>query len=67
MTKRLVRTKNIDLLKKLIMFRYNDFTIENLCNDKGFYEQINEFHLGCFVVVIELDNGNIEALTMHKF
>ena len=38
MTKRLVRTKNIEILKKLIMFRYNDFTVENLCNDKGVYD-----------------------------
>ena len=67
MTKRIVRTKNIDVLKKLIMYRYNDFTIENLFNDKDLYDQINEFHLGCFVIVIDLQNGNIEALTMHKF
>jgi hypothetical protein len=67
MTKRIVRTKNIEILKKLIMFRYNDFTIKNLCNDKSLYDNINEIHLGCFVIVIELENGNIEALTMHKF
>lgn len=67
MTKKIVRTKNIEILKKLIMFRYNDFTIENLCNDKGLYDQINEFNLGCFVIVIEFENENIEALTMHKF
>ena len=67
MTKRIVRTKNIDVLKKLIMYRYNDFTIENMHNEKDLFDQINEFHLGCFVIVIDLSNGNIEALTMHKF
>jgi hypothetical protein len=67
MTKRIVRTKNIDVLKKLIMYRYNDFTVENMCSDKDLYDKINEFNLGCFVIVIDLQNGNIEALTMHKF
>ena len=49
------------------MNRYNDFTVENLCGDKTLYESINQFNLGCFVFVIELDDNNVEALSMHKF
>ena len=54
MTKRIAKTKNLDILKKLIMNRYNDFSLECLCGDNDLFNQINEFSLGCFVIVIEL-------------
>lgn len=34
---------------------------------KHIESQIEELSVGCFVFVLECENGSIEALTMHKF
>jgi hypothetical protein len=30
-------------------------------------KEFEDLSMGCFVFVLDLDNGNVEALTMHKF
>ena len=66
MTKRLVKSKEKEVFKKLIMKRFNGY--RSVC--EGFpdaQKQIEDLSVGCFVFVLEHDNGSIEALTMHKF
>lgn len=65
MTKRIVRSKSVDLLKTLISQRHND--LPTLPAEKETLESIDALTPGCFVLVIELPEGNIEALAMHKF
>jgi hypothetical protein len=36
-------------------------------NDDTLQKQFEDMSMGCFVFVLDLDNGNVEALTMHKF
>lgn len=64
LTKRIVRTKNLEVCKKLIMYRYHGVpTIP----DEQVREAINNLSPGCFVLELTLPNGNIEALALHKF
>lgn len=66
MTKRLVRTKNFGLFKMMIMNRYNPVTLEHL-GDEDFFKAADNLTTGCFVFVLELPDGHIEAIPMHRF
>lgn len=65
-SKRVIRTKNLELFKKLIIQRYNNISMERL-EDQDFFNQVDALTTGCFVFIIELEDGNVEALSMHKF
>ena len=65
LTKRVIRSKSIDIFKQFIMSRYNGF--EEACYDDDFKQLIEDLTPGCFVFVVELANGDVEALSMHKF
>ena len=66
MTKRVVRTKDKKIFDSLIMKRYNGW--RTLCKDEpDLTKQLENITVGCFVFVLELPDGNVEALTMHKF
>ena len=71
LTKRVVRSKNFDIFKKLISSRYNGFQLTDLCGDKEVFEQIDDLTSGCFVFVLDLPDQDgaqrVEALSMHKF
>ena len=67
MTKRVVRTSNMDIFKALISSRYNGFDIGTQLGDDQFTKQVDDLCPGCFVFVYDLPEGNIEALSMHKF
>lgn len=64
-TKRIVRTKSLDIFKSFISARYNSF--EESCYDADFKQLIEDLTPGCFVFVYELPSGDVEALSMHKF
>ena len=66
MSKRVVRTANFELFKKMIMQRYNPVTLEHL-KDEAFFKEVDDLTTGCFVFVLELADGHIEALPMHRF
>ena len=66
MTKRIVKCKDVEVFKRLIMKRFKGY--RSVC--EGFpnvYSQIEDLSVGCFVFVLEQPNESIEALTMHKF
>lgn len=65
MTKRVIRSSNIDIFKQYIIGRYNSF--EEACYDDQYKKEIEEMIPGCFVFVLELPTGDVEALSMHKF
>jgi hypothetical protein len=68
MTKRIVRTKNLTIFKRLMSLRYSNISVCCKKDDPALYEAIVKLNPGCFVLVYEVDgNGNVEALTMHKF
>jgi hypothetical protein len=48
----------------MISNRHNSF--ESVVDDRA-REAIDELAPGCFVLVTELPNGQIEALVLHKF
>lgn len=64
MSKRIIKTRNAAVAKKLIMYRYNG--VEAL-DDEEVQSQIEDLSPGCFVLSWQLPNGQIEALSMHKF
>jgi len=64
MTKRIIKTKNMEIFKQFITQRYNS---PESIKDPEVREQVGDMTPGCFVFVIELPDGNIEALTMHRF
>ena len=66
MTKRIVRTNNMAIFKKLISSRYNG-RYTTLAEDKELSDEVGKITPGCFVFVLQLANGSIEALAMHKF
>lgn len=47
------------------MSRYNGF--EEVCYDDALKKDLEEMLPGCFVFVLELPTGDVEALSMHKF
>ena len=66
MTKRVVRSRSKKVFDALIMKRYNGW--RTLCKgDDALWKQMEAITVGCFVFVLELPDGNVEALTMHKF
>jgi len=65
-TKRVVRTRNIEVFKKFIMARYNSLTLAHL-GDQDVFDQAEALATGCFVFVLDLGAGNVEVLSMHKF
>ena len=71
MTKRVIRSKNFNIFRKLISKRYNGYTLKDLCDDEHVFNEVEELASGCFVFVIELPDEDgaerVEALTMHKF
>lgn len=66
MTKRIVKTKNIQIFKRYISKRYNG-TFSSLTEDPEAAKQIQALSPGCFIFVYETGNGMIEAISMHKF
>lgn len=64
MTKRLVRTNDLSILKWLISHR---MTSLDAVTDLKAREQIDGLTPGCFVFVVHLPNGLIEAIVLHKF
>jgi len=66
MSKRIVKTKNLEVFKQLISKRYNGI-YSLLHEEPEVAKAVDELHPGCFVFVVELPDGNIEALAMHKF
>jgi hypothetical protein len=66
MTKRVVRTKDISIFYQLIMKRYNGW--RTLSKDEPeLFKQMEALTVGSFAFVLEMPDGNVEALTMHKF
>ena len=66
MTKRIIKTTNVSIFKKLISQRYNGIQ-STMQEEKELCNQVNELSAGCFVFALSLPNGSVEALTMHKF
>ena len=67
MTKRIVRTTDISVFKKLISERYNG-SYSIFGQDKKAADEVAKLSPGCFILVLTNINGdNVEALTMHKF
>ena len=64
MTKRIVRSKNLECFKQLILRRYNG---SQAIGDEDVHKQIDELSPGCFVFVYEHTESLHEAITMHKF
>lgn len=72
MSKRVIRSGNELVFKKLIISRYNEWTTSNLGEDaQELIDSIESLALGCFVFVFKVDGecGVVrqEALTMFKF
>ena len=65
MTKRVIKTTSLDIFKQFILSRYNQF--DEWCFDDNFKKEIEDLSTGCFVFVLELPGGDVEALSMHKF
>ena len=66
MTKRLVRSSNMQVFNQFISFRYNG--IDGLKTiDKQVYDAISDISQGCFAFLLEMPDGKVEAITMHKF
>jgi hypothetical protein len=67
MTKRIIYTSDVTILKKCISKRYNG-SYSIFGEDKQNADELADFSPGCFVLCLtDLDGKNIEALTMHKF
>jgi hypothetical protein len=66
MTKRVIRSKDKTVFDALIMNRYNGWN-SLLKHDPELLKNMGDITVGCFVFVLELPDGNVEALTMHKF
>jgi hypothetical protein len=64
MSKRLLRTRDLKSFKRLISERYHE--IEAI-EDKALAKAIDDLTVGCFVVVYELPDSNVESITMHRF
>ena len=64
MTKRLVRTNDLSILKHLITHRQSRL---EAVTDLEARNQIDSLTPGCFVFVVHLPNGLIDAVTLHKF
>ena len=68
MTKRVVRSRNLSVFKKLISIRYNG---SQSLDDDAVHKELETMTPGCFVFVYEMYSGNelvaAEPLTMHKF
>lgn len=66
MQKRVIRSKDKSIFNKFIMARFSGW--RSACeHNKEVLDQIDDLTVGCFVFVLELDDGNVEPLSMHKF
>lgn len=66
MKKRLVKSSSMQIFKQFISNRYNGIdALQNV--DKQVYEEISDMSPGCFVFLLEMPDGKVEAITMHKF
>ena len=54
------------VFKQFIMKRYNGWR-DMLKEKPEISSQFEDLSNGCFVYCLELPDGNVEALTMHKF
>ena len=66
MTKRIVKSSNINIFKRFLSYRYSG-SYSSVVEDPALAEQIKQLNPGCFVFVYEAPSGNVEAITMHKF
>jgi hypothetical protein len=64
MEKRVIRSKNFSEFKRILISKYHD--IDN-CEDAELRQHMNDMTVGCFLIVFELENGNIEPVVMHRF
>ena len=64
MSKRVVRTENLEGFKQMIMNRY--IGIDELVLSTAEKETIEDLSPGCFVVQLALEGGKSESVAMHK-
>jgi hypothetical protein len=64
MEKRVIYSKSLIEFKRMLMHKYHDI---HACEDAELRKNMEDMTVGCFIIVFQLDNGNVESVVMHRF
>jgi hypothetical protein len=63
--KRVIRTKSLVDFKQLILRKYQDIQSDIKC--PTLRQDLDDMTIGCFVILYETEDNNVEPLVMHRF